>query len=277
MITVSHLCKSYGEVQALRDFSYTFDRGIYAVLGPNGSGKSTLMNLLTQNAVKTAGEIQYTASVDQQLTDGRIGYVPQYPGMYPSFTVYEMLDYIGLLRKNAERHAQIEELLTAFDLTTYRDRKVKALSGGTKQRLAIAQAFLGHPELVILDEPTAGLDPLQRVAFKNYTAQRSKELSVIISTHIVSDVESIATEVIFLQRGQIARAGTMEQILDTADFSCWQLPLEKAPAALPFVHRVNGGELRILSEDCPCADAMRVRPELEDCYLAIFGMERAHG
>ena len=200
MIKVQNLSKSYKDVKALDGFSYVFQNGIYAILGPNGSGKTTLMSILSDNLFPDCGEVVVNTGLDDNSNTRSIGYVPQYPGMYPDFTVYEMLDYIALLSKATDKERQIDELISIFDLSEYINKKLRALSGGTKQRLAIAQAFLASPNLVLLDEPTAGLDPLQRITFKNFISERRKNATIIISTHIVSDVEEIADEVIFLKK-----------------------------------------------------------------------------
>ena len=199
MILVKNVSKSYKSVRALIDFSYDFEAGIYAILGPNGSGKSTLMNVMTGNLKADSGAIVMGEGVG--VPDYMLGYVPQYPGMYSGFTAFEMLDYVGILKNAEQRERQISKLLSAFDLEEYKNKKVGSLSGGTKQRLAIAQAFMGAPKLVILDEPTAGLDPMQRVALRRFVAELGDCKTVLWATHIVSDVESIAREIIFMKKG----------------------------------------------------------------------------
>lgn len=272
MISIKNISKSYKDVKALNDFSYDFGCGIYAILGPNGSGKSTLMNIMTDNVSPDSGSISFSEkNGTSKSRDQKIGYIPQYPGMYPNFTVYEMLDYVAILNKAENREMQIRELMTVFDLNEYTHKKIRALSGGTRQRLAIAQGFIGHPELVILDEPTAGLDPVQRVAFKNFIAEQKGKMTIIISTHIVSDVEEVADEVIFLKRGVIVKAGTLEHIIKGIEERCWRVEsLEQLGSA--SLYRMIGGEIRVISDRKPSESAVLVEPTLEECYLEIFGM-----
>lgn len=273
MISVKNIYKSYKDVKALNDFSYDFNYGIYAILGPNGSGKSTLMNIMTDNVMPDSGSISFSGRCGTlNSRDQKIGYVPQYPGMYLNFTVYEMLDYIAILNKANDREIQIRELMTVFDLNEYAHKKIRALSGGTRQRLAIAQGFIGHPELVILDEPTAGLDPIQRIAFKNFIADQKGKMTIIISTHIVSDVEDVADEVIFLKRGVIVKSGTLESVIKDIEERCWRVEsLEQLSAT--SLYRIIGGEIRVISLQKPTEDAVLIEPTLEECYLEIFGMD----
>lgn len=269
MVKVTNISKSFKKVKALSNFTYNFENGIYAILGPNGSGKSTLMNILTGNLVPDCGEVSIIYDDKNRRS---IGYVPQYPGMYQNFTAYEMLDYIALLSKENNRSSKIEELINVFDLTDYKDKKVSALSGGTKQRLAIAQAFIGDPELILLDEPTAGLDPLQRIAFKNFISENKGNKSIIISTHIVSDVEEIADDVIFLKSGSIVSSGSLLDVTGELKGSCWRLD-NKNELKENMTYRVIGDEIRILSREKPADSAVEIAPTLEECYLNIFGAE----
>lgn len=273
MISVEKVSKSYKSVRALVDFTYDFGNGIYAILGPNGSGKSTLMNVMTGNLKQDSGKITVSGKQGKAgIPDYMLGYVPQYPGMYPNFTAYEMLDYIGILKNDEKRDKRIKTLLDVFDLGEYKNKKVGALSGGTKQRLAIAQAFMGNPELVILDEPTAGLDPLQRVNVKNFLAEQGEKMTLIISTHIVSDVENIATEIIFLKKGRITLSGKLHEVEARIEGKCFCAPAEKLPKGYNGTYRFCGSDVRVISESLPFEGAASVAPELEDCYLSVFGM-----
>ncbi|MCD7776711.1 MAG: ABC transporter ATP-binding protein [Firmicutes bacterium] len=272
MIKLEKVSKSYRDVLALCEFTYEFAHGVYAVLGPNGSGKSTLMNIMTGNLRRDGGEITFSSRSGEAggLPDTRIGYVPQYPGMYPDFTLYEMLDYTSALSPTEGSAEQIEELISALDLTEYRSKKIRALSGGTKQRLAIAQAFIGAPELVILDEPTSGLDPMQRIIFKNFIAKKRGEATIIISTHIVSDAENMADNIIFLKRGCIVRSGSPDEILSDLGDMCWSVPSD---FIIPdgMLTRSEGSEVRVISDVKPTDRAVSVPPTLEDGYLYVFG------
>jgi ABC-2 type transport system ATP-binding protein len=270
MIKVQNLSKSYKDVKALDGFSYVFQNGIYAILGPNGSGKTTLMSILSDNLFPDCGEVVVNTGLDDNSNTRSIGYVPQYPGMYPDFTVYEMLDYIALLSKATDKERQIDELISIFDLSEYINKKLRALSGGTKQRLAIAQAFLASPNLVLLDEPTAGLDPLQRITFKNFISERRKNATIIISTHIVSDVEEIADEVIFLKKGVVVKSGKLSDVVSSLNGRCWKISNvndlnEKA------LYRIIDNDIRVVSSTKPTDTAVLVNPTLEECYLDIFG------
>lgn len=276
--------KSYGSTKALIDFDYSFGKGIYALLGPNGSGKSTLINIITDNLKPDSGNITWNGEDTLKMGAAfreKIGFMPQYPGMYPAFTVENFLSYIAVL-KGVEKKAaekQITKLLEAVELSDVRNRTIKTLSGGMKQRLALAQAMLGNPELIILDEPTAGLDPKQRISIRNYIAGIALDRTIIIATHIVSDIEYIAKEVIFLKKGVIADSGTPEALLKKAEGKVWKTVVtsEQVPEyqrKFRILNIQNNDDciaLRILSEEKPSPDSVSVPPVLEDYYLLVFG------
>lgn len=273
MIQVKNISKTYRDIKALDNFSYDFAGGIYAILGPNGSGKSTLMNIMTDNLSYDSGSITFTHSNLSSFSKTiKIGYVPQYPGLYPNFTAFEMMDYSAILSNASNRESQIRELMDIFELTEYSDKRIKALSGGTKQRLAIAQSFLGDPDLVILDEPTAGLDPLQRIIFKNYISSRGKKITIIISTHIVSDVEDISDSVIFLKKGRIVKTGAIREVIASLKGKCWAVA-ERGSLPDGALCRAVGDELRVISDVAPTPKAVQADATLDDCYLHIFGVE----
>ena len=199
ILHINSISKSYRSNLALNNFTTILEPGIYALLGPNGSGKSTLMNILTDNLKADSGEITYTddfGSNENVLHMGvrfreKLGFMPQYPGLYPNFSVERFMWYMAALKgiKNTEAKRQIPELLSAVELDDVPKRKIGALSGGMKQRLTLAQAVLGNPEILILDEPTAGLDPKQRITIRNYISKISFNKIVLIATHVVSDIE----------------------------------------------------------------------------------------
>jgi len=203
---IDNITKSYGSNLALNKFTATLEPGIYALLGPNGSGKSTLMNILTDNLKADAGEITYTDDSGKQENvfemgvrfREKLGFMPQYPGLYANFTVERFLWYMAALKGigKAEAQKQIPEILAAVELDDVPKRKIGALSGGMKQRLTLAQAVLGDPEILILDEPTAGLDPKQRIAIRNYISKIAFNKIMLIATHVVPDVEFIARDII---------------------------------------------------------------------------------
>ncbi len=276
--------KSYGKNHALDHFTATLTPGIYALMGPNGSGKSTLINILTDNLKADSGEITYNG--ESTLKMGvkfreKIGFMPQYPGMYPNFTVEKFLWYMASLKGLGKDEAarRIAEVLEAVELADIPSRKISALSGGMKQRLALAQAVLGDPEILILDEPTAGLDPKQRIAIRNYIAKIALEKIVLIATHVVSDVEYIAKEVIFLKKGQITDLAPAHELASKIEGKVWELTCKSEDVAqLQSTYRViniaqtdSGVTLRVLSDTTPEGDAKAVAPTLEDYYLWVFG------
>ena len=276
--------KSYGKNHALDHFTATLTPGIYALMGPNGSGKSTLINILTDNLKADGGEITYdgenTLKMGVKFRE-KLGFMPQYPGMYPNFTVEKFLWYMATLKglKKDEAAQQIADVLEAVELADVPNRKISALSGGMKQRLALAQAVLGDPEILILDEPTAGLDPKQRIAIRNYIAKIALQKIVLIATHVVSDVEYIAKEVIFLKKGQITDLAPAHELAAKIDGKVWELTCKSEEVAkLQQTYRViniaqteTGVTLRVLSDSTPEGDAKTVAPTLEDYYLWVFG------
>ncbi len=206
MLTLENITKKYGKVTALDGVSLEFGRGIYALLGPNGSGKTTMMSLICGLLAPTEGRILFDGGEIKALGASyraRLGYMPQYPGMYPNFTVLDFLYYLSELKGLKGNDGEIAYLLRCLELDDVAQRRVRALSGGMKQRLALCGALLGSPEIIILDEPTAGLDPAQRVAVKRLISEIAAEKTVIWATHIVSDIENIAREIIFLKKGRV--------------------------------------------------------------------------
>ena len=284
MLTINQLSKSYGSNLALNQFTYSFDHGIYALLGPNGSGKSTLMNIVTQNLKSDNGEILLDDTPIGKLGASyreKLGFMPQYPGMYPSFSALDFLRYMAVLKGLNKKKAdeQIDELLHAVELHDVRTHRIGSFSGGMKQRLALAQSLLGDPEIVILDEPTAGLDPKQRIAIRNYIASVALNKTVIIATHVVSDVEFIAREAIMLKKGVISDSGSPYELTQKIEGQVWQtvVAAEEVQAMQEKFRVVNiqNGEqgviLRILSDVKPTEDSVTVVPSLEDYYLHVFG------
>ena len=285
-LTISNISKSYGTNLALNGFTAHFEPGVYALLGPNGSGKSTLMNILTDNLKADSGEITYNG--ENVLDMGvrfreKLGFMPQYPGLYPNFTVERFMWYMAALKglSKSEASRQIPEILAAVELDDVPKRKIGALSGGMKQRLTLAQAVLGDPESLILDEPTAGLDPKQRIAIRNYIAKISFNKIVIIATHVVSDIEFIARDIIMLKRGIIVDNAPSSVLTHKIEGKVWQVPCaESEVTSLQDRFRVTNiarddltGEvlLRILSEERPTDRAKNAAPTLEDYYLYVFG------
>ena len=289
MLTIRDLSKSYGSNLALNQFTYSFDHGIYALLGPNGSGKSTLMNIVTQNLKSDNGEILLDDTPIGKLGASyreKLGFMPQYPGMYPSFSALDFLRYMAVLKGLNKKKAdeQIDELLHAVELHDVRTHRIGSFSGGMKQRLALAQSLLGDPEIVILDEPTAGLDPKQRIAIRNYIASVALNKTVIIATHVVSDVEFIAREAIMLKKGVIAAKAPPHELTKKIEGKVWNLHCRETDVQrMQEMYRVTSisrddtasGEasvvLRVLSDENLSDHAQAVVPSLEDYYLYVFG------
>lgn len=219
MLECCEISKLYGKNLALKDFTYSFRNGIYALLGPNGAGKSTLMNILVGNTKMTGGDCFYNdQSISKMPKSYRndITFLPQDLDGYPNFTVLEHMYYIGSLKvmKNETLIKQSEYLLKRLDLLKDKNKKISQLSGGMKQRLLICATLLNFPKIIILDEPTANLDPMQRIMVRNLLSEIKKDRIIIISTHIVSDIEYIADEVIFLKEGNMVLQGKVSQLIN---------------------------------------------------------------
>lgn len=219
-LEITNLNKHYGKKHALCDFSFTFTDGIYGLLGANGAGKTTLMNLITGNLKpdKDGGKILWNGEETRILKDkfrSRLGFMPQQQNLYDNMTAFDFLGYVSSL-KVLDKNKSIEEihdLLKRVELEDSANKKIGGFSGGMKQRVLIASAMLGNPKLLIMDEPTAGLDPKQRVIIKRLVSEMSKEMIIIISTHIISDIENIAKEILLLKSGKIIKSGTVQELV----------------------------------------------------------------
>ena len=294
-LNINGVTKSYGTNLALDHFTLELEPGIYALLGPNGSGKSTLMNIITDNLKADSGTISYTG--DDGVTEDvlkmgvrfreKLGFMPQYPGLYPNFTVERFMWYMAALKgmDKASAKSQIPEILGAVELDDVPRRKIGALSGGMKQRLTLAQAVLGSPEILILDEPTAGLDPKQRIAIRNYISKIAFNKIVVIATHVVSDIEFIARSVVMLKKGVIVDNAAPHELSRRIDGKVWNIPCSESEVQsiqerLRVINiardDVSGKAIvRVLSDESPCDGALKVSPTLEDYYLYIFGDKAA--
>lgn len=218
-LRIEGLTKQYGQKKALDAFSVTFTEGLYGILGANGAGKSTLMNLITDNISRTSGEILFDGTDILKLGKAfrtKVGYMPQQQGFYEQFSGRAFLHYMAELKEIPRKQAkvQVEELLKLVNLDVDAHRKVGGYSGGMKQRLLLAQALLGDPSILILDEPTAGLDPKERIRLRNYIADLGRNKIVLLATHIVSDIETIAGQVVLMQDGKLVRQGSVEELLE---------------------------------------------------------------
>lgn len=216
-LELQHIEKHYKKLQVLQDINLVFGEGVYGLVGPNGAGKSTMMRLLVAAESPESGEIQWeNKNIREHMKDYKmhIGYLPQEFGFYKEFTGRELLHYTGLIKTDLpmkEIKEQSSRLLELLDLVEKADVAIGKYSGGMKQRLGIAQAFLGYPDLVILDEATVGLDPMQRIRFKKFLKEYGKEKTVILSTHILSDLKDIADFLVFMDKGRIIYNGMMDR------------------------------------------------------------------
>ena len=282
-----NVSKKYKNRLALDRFSTTLTPGIYGLLGANGAGKTTLLNILVGVLPRSGGRILANGVGVEKLGNDflkELGYLPQYPRFYRDFTVREFLAYMCAL-KDIPLHTakrRTDELLRAVNMRNALDLKIGALSGGMRQRVGIVQALLGDPELLILDEPTAGLDPQERIRFRNLIARFAENRIVLLATHIVSDVDAIANEVLLLKEGRLIRRGTPEGLCEELNGKTWELTLTKDYPLFnderPIVSRVQRSRselrVRVLSDVRPFPDAVRVDASLEDVFLYHFASEK---
>lgn len=288
-LTIKNLTKQYGNKSAVHNFNAVLTNGVYGLLGANGAGKTTLMRMICGVQTETKGSILLNGKNIHDLGEqylNVLGYLPQHFGYYPNFTSYRFLMYIAAIKglPHKKAHDRALELLDKVALTDQRNEKIKHFSGGMKQRLGIAQALLNNPKVLILDEPTAGLDPKERVRFRNLISALAENRIVILSTHIVSDVEYIAKEILVMKEGDLVHRGTPEEILYPIKDFVWECRVSRKEAATLEAHYItanlrhsDGAEcLRIISERCPSEHAQNVEPTLEDLYLYYFSEVSEH-
>ena len=287
-LLIDSVGKQYrGNVWGLQNISLQLRPGVLGLLGPNGAGKSTLMRILATVTRPTRGRVLWNDADVLSSPDPLrmvLGYLPQDFGIYPHLTAFEFLEYLaavkGLEPSSARR--RIDELLSVVNLTDARDRPLGGFSGGMRQRVGIAQALLNNPQLLIVDEPTAGLDPEERVRFRNLLSELSGERIVILSTHIVSDVEAVATDIAILDHGRLLAHDSPESLLAAISGKVWEIVVPSA--ALPAIqqqhliastaHRSDGVHVRIVSSSPPMPQAQPLEPTLEDAYLASIASSR---
>ncbi len=219
-LKLRHVTKKYGDKLALDDFSFTFREGIYGILGANGAGKSTLMNLITDNLKRDGGNILFRGREIRYL--GReyrkgLGYMPQQQGFYEGMTAESFLVYLAKLKEIPRREIikEVDRVLELTGMSAVRHQKIRSFSGGMKQRVLLAQALLGDPKVLILDEPTAGLDPKERARLRDHIYRLAQERIVLLATHIVSDIEAIADRILLLKDGRLLRSGTAEELISS--------------------------------------------------------------
>ena len=283
-LKLNDLTKKFGNFTAVDHVSLTMTNGVYGLLGVNGAGKTTLMRMLCTLIKPTSGNITYKGKNILEL-DGRyrqlLGYLPQEFGFYPEFTVQDYLLYIASIKglRPAVAKRRTKELIQKVGLSKAAKKKMKTLSGGMKRRAGIAQAMLNDPRILILDEPTAGLDPNERIRFRNLISELSEERLVLLSTHIVSDIEYIANEIWLMKGGKIIRRGALDEIVGNMPETVWICRVEKQKVSFMInKYKVSNmkseedrAELRIVSADRPLPDAVQVKPTLEDAFLYYFG------
>ena len=276
--------KEFQDVKAVDNVSYTMTNGVYGLLGINGAGKTTLMRMLCTLLKPTAGSVVWDEK-DIFSMDGEyrklLGYLPQEFGFYPDFTVWDYLMYIASIKgiRPVVAKQRVDRLIQQVGLGKARNKKMKKLSGGMKRRAGIAQAMLNNPQILILDEPTAGLDPNERIRFRNLISELAEERIVLLSTHIVSDVEYIANDILLMKDGQIVLSGTSDELIASMLEQVWSCTLTRQQVSdymkkykVANVKTVSGGtELRILSADPPSEDAVLEATSLEDVFLYYFG------
>lgn len=286
-LKIKKLSKQFKDKTAVDDVCLTLTPGIWGLLGANGAGKTTLMRMLAGILKPAKGEIFYNGKDIHTMGEAyrdRLGYLPQEFGFFHDFTVKDYLEYVAALKDipREETGDRIDHLLHTLTLREVKNKKIIKLSGGMKRRVGIAQAMLNDPEILIMDEPTAGLDPGERVRFRNLISEFSQERIVLISTHIVSDIEYIATQNAIMKSGKILAAGKTEQLVQLADGKVWSclVPAEKMPLyemQLRIINRRSEGNnrvaIRYLSEEKKISDSVTVPPSLEDLYLWLFPEE----
>lgn len=278
-IEICNVKKSFGKKEILHGINLNFDKGIYGLLGPNGAGKTTLMSIMVGLLDASEGEIKYNC---KNTTDkdsvflSKLGFLPQYPGYYKNYTAYEFLEYMSALKGiKGNNKKQINELLEFVNLTEHRDRKVGTFSGGMLRRVGLAQTLLGEPEVIILDEPTAGLDPIERIRLRNLLSEIAQNRTVIVATHIVSDIEYIANEVVLLFGGQVVSSGSPEKLTSDISEKVWRVEA-KTNEMEDYVKKYKISNifsekdkyvLRVVSDEKPCLEAIELYPNLEDVFL----------
>lgn len=283
-LTIQNLTKQYGSKTALNKLNATLNNGIYALLGPNGAGKTTLINMLVGNLRPTYGEILWDGkSVLSCEKDylSQIGYLPQAPSFYKNFSAEEFLSYMCLLKDIPQRQipSKVDEMLESVNLSDVRKKKLGTFSGGMQQRIGIAQALINDPSLLILDEPTAGLDPKERMRFRNILSKLSRDRIIILATHIVSDVEYLADWVILLKEGELVSINKPTELLEAIKPDVWGFSVAEEKienyintlGVSSVTYKEGMYHLHLVSKEKPCEHAVNVPPTLNDVYLECFG------
>lgn len=288
-LTVEHMSKSFKDKKAVDDVSFELKEGIHALLGANGSGKTTLMRMIcgilkADGGVVKADDREILKNFNEYTRE--LGYLPQNVGFYMNFKVEEFLRYIGVLKGMDKTYCEkkIDELLLRLHLEDVRKKKIRNLSGGYMQRVGIAQALLNHPGILVLDEPSSGLDPKERMALRQLLSHIANDTVVILSTHIVSDIEYIADDILLMKQGKILFQKSLSDTLDEVNGKVYEIKgeeqrIKKMEQDYCVVNRrkeENEVVLRILADQVPCIDAISVEPTLDDVYLSYFQEENGY-
>lgn len=283
-LELNNVSKDFGDVRAVDYVTYSMKKGVYGLLGVNGAGKTTLMRMLCTLTNPTYGEITWEGKNIYESGEAYrdiLGYLPQDFGYYPDLSILDYMLYIASIKgiDQSDARKRTNELLEQVGLSKYKKRKMKTLSGGMVRRVGIAQAMLNDPKILILDEPTAGLDPNERIRFRNLISELSEDRLVLLSTHIVSDVEFIANQIILMKEGRFFYTGTSENLISTMDESVWHCTVSKQEVNFYLKKYLagnmktisDGAELRLLSKTPPTENAVQEEATLEDAFLLYFG------
>lgn len=283
-LKIDRVTKKYDKKIACDRISLTLEKGVYGLLGANGAGKTTLMRMICGILDPSSGSLSCDGiDVSQEEYRELLGYLPQDFGYYPEFTAQDFMMYIAALKGIPKSKAKVKtaELLEMVSLKNEAKKKIKTFSGGMKQRLGIAQALLNDPKILVLDEPTAGLDPKERIKFRNIISRMGADRIILLSTHIVSDIEHIANTILIMKDGQMIHEGSLEDIIAVIRDKVWECSVscteaDKYGAKYPIINTRNEGDmvfLRLVSDEKPCEDAKNVEATLEDLYLYYFSGE----
>jgi ABC-2 type transport system ATP-binding protein len=282
-LTVEKITKSFGKKQALKGVSFEMENGVYGLLGPNGAGKSTLIRILVGVMEASSGEVFMNGKNIKSCYReyrSRLGYLPQSLNFYPEFTGLDYLRFVAALKGCDNRAAErkISNLAEQVGLSRDLHRRCINYSGGMKRRLGIAQALLNDPKILILDEPTAGLDPHERIKFRNLISLFSRDRTVLLSTHIVSDIDSIAKKTVMIKDGRVGRMESNQQFVDAMEGKVWMVKMtvdelvayQNDHIVSSVIPKGDHMEVRVVSDEKPATDAVPATPTLEDAYLYEF-------